>query len=623
MRAKLGNEGRSDAELGVGFSLSDTVAMRVAGQTVNRDGVFFDLVDNEETGKIKRSSGRLQLLWEASEATEVLFNLHAAYNRSDRGPRKVLGFWEAGSPNIGTPGNRGAPDCSLLTSSSTDRFEGPNNCVSAVGGTVINPSTSDWNTVYDAANTIAEVDFEGAFIKVDHDFGAITLASISSYDTTQVRFLENTSSVGVAGFFPGQDAEYKVFSQELRLASNSDSNFLWIAGTYYSKEDDILATVIRNGADETPPFTVVPSVSVDQTVEIFSLYGQVEFDLSNALTLTAGLRYTDDSKEGTSTARVIAGTDTGRVGAPRASDDFFFDLAFVENVTADPSTGQCPPPVGGLPCVLGPTPVSQDLQEVGGKIGIDYRFNDDVLAYTSYSRGFKSGAFDTRALAAFAGNADRPVGPEFLDAYEIGVKSTLLDGVLELNASLFYYEWEDLQIFGVDPDGGVAFLNVPKTELSGAEIDIKWAPGAGWYIQGGVGFLDTEITDTGTLNNVVLGASLDNSPELSASGVVVKEFELNSGLFSLQVDFSYTDDAVDGLTNNPIQQHESTLFWNARASYAFGNERQYEAAIWGENLGEEKQCKGGARLNGTLSNNVGCNINPGIAFYGVSFQVDF
>lgn len=620
-RVVAGNEGKLDGEFAVSFPISDNVAARLALQSVNRDGVFNNVITGKDIGDIERQSGRFQIAWEPTNSTEVLLNFHVGYNRSDRGPRKSVGYWQAGSPNIGTPGARGAPDCPVLSSISSKRFESANGCVTAINGLVFDPSTpDDWNDVRDVAPLTADVDFEGGFVKVIHDFDTLSLTSITSWDTIDVQFVENSSGTGVTHFYPGQEGDFEIFSQELRLTSLGDEDFRWIGGLYYSTEDDQLATIIRNGSDRTPPFTVVPSVAIDQDVEIFSAYGQVEYDFNDVLTLTAGLRFTRDEKDGVSISRVLAGTTTGFVGAPMAASDYVYNLAFLEAATAG-GVGRCPPPVGGLPCILS-FEVEQELEEWGGKVGLDWKVGESTLIYTSYSRGFKSGAFDTRALAAFFGNADKPVGPEFLDAYEVGVKTTLLQDSMDVSAAFFYYEWEDLQAFATDARGAPAFLNVPETELKGIEVEVKWSPADGWYLQGGIGWIDSEITDDGGLNSVKEGAPVSNSPEWTMSGLIRRELELDGGLLSFQTSFSYEDETNSSNADLLLQRIDSTFFINARASYLFGDAEQYEVAVWGENLTEEKTC---AQLGdeGNLTNSITCLLNPGMAFYGVSLEYQF
>jgi iron complex outermembrane receptor protein len=277
--------------------------------------------------------------------------------------------------------------------------------------------------------------------------------------------------------------------------------------------------------------------------------------------------------------------------------------------------------VGGLPCVLS-IPVKQDLEEWGGKISLGWKYNAHGLAYLSYSRGFKSGAFDTRALAAFAGNADKPVGPEFLDAYEFGWKNTLYDGAMEINAAIFHYVWKDLQTFATDTGGAPAFLNVPETRLTGGELMTRWSLDTGWYFQAGVGYTDSEIVDSGGLTSAKKGAPATKTPELTVTGLIRKIHRFESSVLALQSNFTYADETNSSSSGDPLERIAATFFVNARASLKFGREQQYELALWGENLTGEKTCINIGR-EGSLTNSVTCLPNAGMAFYGASFEVRF
>ena len=636
-RVNGGNEGRIDFEGAVGIPLGDSLALRAAFQTKNRGGIYHNLLNGEEIGDEERHSGRIQLAFEPSETLRILANGHVTVEQGDRQPFKGIGLLdldrlaaaglldENGDVRPGetiagllNPG-RGLR-CSRLADG-TDQYEGTNNCVSmrSNGRELVNISTSDWQDVVDAAPNVAEVDFYGGFLRIEYDFPSFMVTSISSYDRVEVNYMENTGGQSFAGFFPGQDAEYEAFQQELRLTSTHDGPWRWIFGGYYSAEDDTLATIIRNNSPGTPPFSVIPSIEIQQDVDIYSVYGKIDIDISESLTVFGGMRWTQDSKEGISIARIAPGTDTGTAGGTRLPDDFYTDLERLRSITAM-AAGGCPPPP--LPCQSPDLPVKQDIKELGGKIGLNLQFTDTIMGYVSFARGFKSGAFDTRALAAFAGTADNPVGPEFLNATEVGLKSELANGTVQFNAAVFKYDWEDLQVFDVDELGRPAFLNVPETEIIGAELDAKWAPGGGWFISGGLGWLDSEVKDDGGLATVVAGEALNHTPEITFNGLVLKEFQAGDGTVTLQTDFRYSDEFNSSLNAEPGTVTSEAFFVNARASYRFGSVQQYEVSVWGENLSSEKTCYDISN-NETLTVANGCTQNPGMAFYGAGFQYDF
>ncbi len=646
-RVRVGNEERVDFEGALNVPLGDTTALRVAVNTNNRGAIWDNLYVDPVTGpapdlgEIERNSARIHLLWEPSEDTSVLFSGHVGYNRGDRGvTARGSGLWDAAGPqNVNTDQGvmsyvaaraAGATilspvlDCPELLAG-IGQFEGINNCVVLTprsGGASTNPSTTGWNQVYDAGPTLADVDLERAVLTITHDFTAFELTSVTAYDEMAVEFPSNNAlAPHGTGFYPGQSGSWEIFSQELRLVSPSDGRFRWIAGGFYSSEDDRLATIIYRTDDGAPPFGLVPSIAIDQEVTIWSLYGQLEADVGDKGTFTLGLRYTDDSKEGNSVARVAAFTDTATPPGNPLPLNTYFTLDFFEQFTSPPS-GACPPPVGGFPCRLD-IPVVQDLEELGWNLIYDHRFSDDVLGYVSYSKGFKSGAFDTRALAAFSGTADKPVKPETMFAYEAGFKSTLADGRVILNGAVFFYDWEDLQVFDVDPSGAPAFLNVPQTEIFGIDLELQWVPADTWYLQAGLGYLDAEVTDDGGLTTVQTGAVLQDSPKWTFNGLVQKEFEMGDNSLALQANFSYRDEYNSSLDETDFSWVDSSFFINARASYSFGSDQQYELSVWGENLTEERTC---SEINtlGTLNYVMECsNPNPGMAFYGLTMTASF
>jgi iron complex outermembrane receptor protein len=646
-QVRAGNEERFDFEGAVNFPLGDTAALRVAVNTQNRGAIWTNLYDDPTTGpapdlgEIERHSGRVHLLWEPSDDTSVLLNVHVGYNRGDRGATaRGSGLWDASGPqevetNMGVMSYVDARaagasitgvvmDCPELNAGIA-QFEGTNNCVVLTprsGGASNNPSTADWNHIWDAGPTLADVDLEGFMANVTHDFGNFELVSVTSYDEISIDFpSSNALAPHGTGFYPGQSGSWEIFSQELRLVSTADSRLRWIAGAFYNTEDDQLATIIYRTDDGAPPFGVVPSIAIDQDVTIWSLYGQIEADVGDKGTLTVGIRYTDDSKDGLSVARVAAYTDTGTPAGTRSPLNTYLSLD-AYNVLTDPPSGPCPPPVGGFPCRLD-IPVVQDLSETGWNLIYNYQFTDDLMGYVSASKGFKSGAFDTRALAAFSGTADRPVEPETMYAYEAGFKSTLADGSVIFNGAVFFYDWEDLQVFDVDATGAPAFLNVPGTEIFGADFEFQWVPAETWLITAGLGYLDGEITDDGGLTTVKTGSVMQNTPEWTLNGLVRKDFQLGNNGLSVMANFQYRDEYNSSLDEAPFSWVDSTFFLNARASYLFGGDQQFELSVWAENLTEERTC---SEINtlATLNYVMECsNPNYGSVLYGLTFQANF
>ncbi|MCZ6503446.1 MAG: TonB-dependent receptor [Gammaproteobacteria bacterium] len=614
LRGTYGRFEQFDVDGALGFDMGNTAAARFSFQTVSRDGVFENLApghEGEELGERDRQSARFQVSWNPSDLTDVLFNVHWAENGGKGVGNKVYGNRDPSDPT---------QLCDLAEMARGADYETRINCVDSNG---FNPSNDDWEDIYDVSSKTQDVEIMGGFVKISHDFGSLTLTSITAYEETEVQFSEDIGGSGVVRFMPHQDSTFDQFTQEFRIASPVDNDLRWIVGLYYFNEDMVQSTNVRrvriaNGAPVTA-YNIL-----DQEDEDMSIYGQMEYDLSDEFTLTLGLRYTDNTKEADSLFGVVL------TPVPVFPGDTFISEALVTELTGS-SPGQCPPPVGGVPCTLSLPGLDAPLEEPGGKIGLDWKFSDAAMLYASYSRGFKAGGFDTRALAAFAGTADSPVDPEFLDAYEIGIKSELADNTVQLNAAFFYYEWEDLQTFAVI-DSIPGFFNVPESELMGLEVELKWSPIDSLYVQTSLGWLDTEIIDNGGLAGIDEGHELTNSPEWTFNALIVKDFIFDLGTLSLQSDFRWVDEQNNGLSfaDDPFQRKDTQFYINARAAFLFGGEEQYEVALWGDNLTEEKFCTQIEPLDSffeigpdPLTSTASCNPSTGQRTYGITAKIIF
>ena len=198
---------------------------------------------------------------------------------------------------------------------------------------------------------------------------------------------------------------------------------------------------------------------------------------------------------------------------------------------------------------------------------------------------------------------------------------------MRFNAAAFYYDWEDLQSFQVlvDPatgEGIPQLTNVPEASLMGAELEITVAPGNGWYLQGGLGLLDSEIDNPGTIAGVNAGNAIPNTPDITFTGLVRKDIVLSSGTLALQSNFRYRDDVTYDLGNAANLSQEG--FWNvdARVIYTFGSNEQYEINAWGENLTGEEYCNGMTSLAGLSESNL-CLPNLSEPTFGIGAAIRF
>jgi outer membrane receptor protein involved in Fe transport len=145
------------------------------------------------------------------------------------------------------------------------------------------------------------------------------------------------------------------------------------------------------------------------------------------------------------------------------------------------------------------SPYVDSLEEdtVSWRVGIDYHLSEESLVFANISKGFKTGSFP--ALAAANHTALAPVVQEEVLAYEVGTKTTFADDAIHLNAAIFYYEYKDKQVRGKYPDPifGIldALINVPESEILGAEADVVFQVTEGLTLTGSVTYVDSEITE--------------------------------------------------------------------------------------------------------------------------------
>lgn len=667
-----GRHDRFDLDAAVAFPMGDTAAFRLAGMTRNMAGRWNNTTQpDDEYGDVEKYSVRGTLVWEPSDATTITGSFHVARDRGQAWPQKAFGTLDGGGDGIlrlipdeqTIFGNLGASDID---------FETP---VPWVTSQNLNVVTSSWDDVRTGASQRADLDVDGGNIKLVHDFGDMALTGIAAYDKTHGYYEEDN---GVSGLSAGpntealvidMDQQYEQTSLELRLASTDDSAaFRWIAGVYYFKQDSLLAQNIRFGdngvlafhpaANNVPPSVLcgpgtpandpmctddfpgivyasalIPnpygntaSFSIaDLEDRSFSVYGHTDFDLNDRFTLTVGLRYTDDNIANPS---YYAGA-FDITGMPQST---YYDETLVRQLA------------GGVPACQPISPTNPPFQhcantntsrpdiedtEVGGKIGLSYHVSENTMWYGNYSRGFKSGKFDVEFLHTDTTPfPQRSLEQEILDSFEIGFKSTMLDGRMQLNGAAFYYTWDNLQVFNVGSNGP-EFFNLPEAQITGFELETKWVPADDWLISAAVGFLDSEITDTTGIDFALgqgdfqKGHELVLAPKFTGNFAIIKDVHIDSNLLTLQLDGRYMSESkAKYKPSSPIDEYESRFELNARGGYQFGSDQQYRINLILENITEEKYCTEKQDLH-VLVGAYYCVPNLGEMQWAIQGQVNF
>jgi iron complex outermembrane receptor protein len=267
---------------------------------------------------------------------------------------------------------------------------------------------------------------------------------------------------------------------------------------------------------------------------------------------------------------------------------------------------------------------SKKFDDFTPRVSIDYRFNENVMGYLSYTNGFKSGGFDMRGnQSVFPGTVDG-YDSETVDNWEIGMKTTSLDGALTFNVTAFWADYTDVQITtqqfvlvnGV-PTNATAVLNAGKQENKGLEIETVWQTNDNVRLTAMLGFLDADITE-------FLAADPDNpgeiidlsdtsdplfSPDLTALLSAEFFWGMGSGEGYGRLSYTYTDDLKTSNLRPSVGDQDAYGTLNATLAYTTQNNK-WRFALNGSNLTDEGYLQAGYDFEDAI------NYISQLGFYG-------
>lgn len=390
-------------------------------------------------------------------------------------------------------------------------------------------------------------------LRIEKGIGDFTLTSISSYLDHELEVIEDFDRLPLEIGFTSIDESSETFSQEFRISNDN-----LIAGVFYYN-DDAYRSDGFNWLEESLPFALAMGSASDFTnveleTESWAIFGQYRFDFNDQLSLTVGGRYTDDTKD--------------------------YTLSAVS-------------PTPGVPVVVAPYSLDGELNfdSFDPKVSVEYRPNDTVLLFASYNQGYKSGGVQFTATSIDL--ARQTFDPEEIDAYEVGIKSDLLDDRLRLNASAFFYEYSDLQQQRVEIIGGAPSAvtrNAAQAEIQGLEMDVTWIATDELLFRLGYNYLDATFDEfIGTAGADLSGNPLPNSPEHTLSASVDYQKRLpNDWTLGLGTDWFWTDDQnYDVFTDDPFTQQEAYDTGQIRVTLDSPDDR-FNFTLYAENVTDEE-----------------------------------
>lgn len=506
-RVRGGSENLLEGFGVVNVPLGTTAAARVSGGFRKRDGYVIRAVDGLDLGNENRFSLAASLLWEPSSDFDLF--LRADYSKQDengapftfagineQAPVAAIASVAAGCPGATipfaplTPGDPrfGAPNVPMVNDiRCANDFQARGPYVN--GGTAPVESNSEvWGIGATANIRLTDV---------------VSVKLITSYRETESRGIRDGDNTPLLLITTDVAAQSAQFSQEVQLQLDFGSVNAIIGGYYFNEVTDERATVPLAFPPSPPvigsllaggPGSRDLQVSRLKTDSV-AVFGELAWNITDALEISGGLRYTSDRKN-------YRGTVLNLFPATLPDPNPLPTLA----------TSQ------GGPLFIFSRPFQQDFSALTGSASIQYRWNDAISTYASYAKSFKSGGYNTRYNAAPAGNLPVPFAEESVTSYEIGAKTNI--GRLRLNLAAFQAEYQDIQLIfrqGVVP----LLFNAGEARIRGLEAEASLRTSWGLTLDGGISILDDKIKSItpvpGATATVTPNDDLPFTPDMQAN----------------------------------------------------------------------------------------------------------
>lgn len=606
LRAEVGNYSTTNYEGMVSGPLSEDVAARVAVRSErSREGWQKSNTRDEELGEVDRQGARLSLSWQPTDKTQVDFSYNWWHNQSDMLAAQAI----------------------ALTPSTVDSlFNAPGLVDYLANNQPKHSDEADWapretrspdiGTGLGMPGDLAEDSELNAFkLQVSQELGDdMRLVLLSGYHDLEHDGLTDFSGAPYELLLQDLHGEIESFSQEIRIEGSTDI-MKWLLGAYYAEDDlldsnrtmlgenanvglvrsalmSLLGTPFNEGgytAQEASQAFRTYRDQADMEVQSWSIFANAEWALSDTLSLITGIRYTEDQQD-------YAGCSMDFNGnmLPNANVALRFLFLQTYGFQADPiEQGDCHT-FNAQTGTFGLVESELDENNVAWRLALNWRPNDDTLVYATISRGAKAGETPVNPASLAAQNA--PVKQEELLAYELGVKATMLNGRLQANTSVFYYDYKDKQLAVLFADPIYTALprldNVPDSEAYGLDTEISWRLTNDLTTIAAFTLLHTEIMDyvgvnlSGQLEDFD-GAEFLYSPDKTASLTFLYQHPISDTLnVSATLNGRYQSESQADLQG--LDDYVIDAYGVINASVGlFSADGRWDLSVWGANLADE------------------------------------
>jgi len=556
--ASYGRFNTGDLQGFISGPINDQLSARVALRTTQAGDWQESYTRNASLGAKNETEGRFLLDWRPTDRLKVEFNLNGWVNDSDTQAGQLIAIRPA-VPAGETPTEAAYP-------------LSPQNARAA-----------DWdpNTKLRENNTFVQGALRAAYA-LSSD---LTLTSITAYEDLSKD--EPVDADGTALAISDYDITGRInsVSQELRLSKDTGNLHALIGASY--EHDAIFERSFVNVTDSTDALAVGGNVLdgatnfSDQNVNTYAAFSNAEYNILPNLTAQAGVRYTEAD-------RTFSGCTYADAGGS----------AVLTAVESELKGGASVPPILANQCFtfnaqFTPALVTGKLDQdnVSWRTGLNWKPFGDTLLYANISKGYKSGSFPTASASTAAQYA--PVKQESLLAYEAGFKAPLLDRTLQLSASVFYYQYSNKQLRSkeLDPVFGPLddLVNVPQSDVKGAELDARWTPIGGLNIDVGATYLDTNIikfvgfNEAGALANYA-GSPFPYTPKWQVTADAQYDWSLNDKLSAfVGGNLEYHSATTSEIGSDPIFGIRAYAVLDLRAGVQT-KDGVWRAELWGKNV---------------------------------------
>jgi len=476
--ATFGDRGRAEARVAIESPLNDVFAVRASMMYKNYDGYNYDATTGKKVGNNQVWSGRVTLVARPTDNLEA--TLIGDFDR-ERGSGAAF-------RNASLPGNvyyNFSPDTGTPTPVVPAGNSDPRNPYVVYGNTPLFASLDTWGLTFD----------------VEYNLGGAKLTAITGYRVFKDRVQSDYDASALNFFAALRDQRHEQFSQEVRIASNGKNRLDYVLGAYFMHQSyDITNTqsgIIYGGLS-------VPQIA-SQSNSAYAAFGQLDYHLTDALTLTAGGRYSYETKRFTNQP-----------------------LFYPASMTYHGDWGNFSP-----------------------KLGISYQLDPNVLAYFTWSKGFRSGGFNGRA-ASFTSAG--PYNAETVSSFEGGLKTELFDKRVRFNLAGFSSTYSNMQVGtqGLTQAGVYESIvtNAAKARIDGIEAELQWVLGGGFRLNANGSWLHAHYIDNLTdLTSDGVNNPTDNkdlplayAPTWSGSAGLFYDHQISFGRLSGSVNAVYMDD---------------------------------------------------------------------------------